>query len=227
MNSFNAKTGIWSSAGLTLCMATWMVCFAGIALTSPLFTWTGMSDYLEYAATYPQTFQHLSRWVMLLFGPLWMVLIHAMYERTTGADRCRARLSLLFAIMVALLTGVAYFIQMTSVRFQMNTGEPAGLDLLVMAHPHSILTSILMLGWSFFLGLSSLFVFPVFRGSKLQQVLRYAFLVNGLSGLLAFAGYVLQVDVLTFLFSSVVTGGAVTVISVASVIFFRREMDTT
>ena len=79
-----------------------------------------------------------------------------------------------------------------------------------------------MLGWSLGLGLSSLFVAPVFTGGGLLRVIRVAFTLNGIFCLLGGIGYVLGNIVLVFLAINVGMGGAVLVATVALSLLFKR-----
>ena len=107
-------------------------------------------------------------------------------------------------------------------RLNIGKGHFEGMEYFVQANPDSIMTSIDMLGWTLFLGLSSLFIFPVFDGPGPNKVLRYAFLVNGLSCMLAGAGYIFQINILTFLFINLGMGGAMMTITITAVRFFKR-----
>ena len=84
------------------------------------------------------------------------------------------------------------------------------------------MTSIAMLGWTLFLGLSSFFIFSIFKGDGLQKILIFAFIFNGVCCILAGVGYILQIDLLTFLFINIGAGGALMIISVSSTNLFRK-----
>ena len=94
----------------------------------------------------------------------------------------------------------------------------------MQANPNSILTSIAMLGWTLFLGLSSLFIYSIFNGNKLKKVLRIGFLLNGISCLLAGVGYVFQIDIMIFIFINIGSGGALILISISSVKLFKTHI---
>jgi hypothetical protein len=66
-----------------------------------------------------------------------------------------------------------YFIQLTFVRFgAFNT------DILSITDPHSMMMTIEVLGY-FFMGLSTLFIAPLFRLGRLEQSIRWLFVFNG------------------------------------------------
>jgi hypothetical protein len=222
MNNISFKIGYWSAISLAITFIIWIASFAGIALTSPLFTWTNLSDYVVYFQSYDRFFQNLAYVFMLFSGPLFVLLLNGYHAYAAEPRRVMVRIGLQFALAFAVLSGIHYFVQLSSVRHNLLHENFDGLELFLQANPDSITNSFVMLGWTLFLGLSSFFMFPVFRGSRLNRILRIAFLFNGFSCMAAGIGYVLQIDVMTFFFVNIGTGGALMVISVASVSLFGK-----
>jgi len=222
MNSLSYKIGLWSAILLTLIFAIWMICFTGIAMTSPLFYWKNLPDYLTYLHANNQSFQNVAKFSLLLFGPLYVLLINSYYDYAEDNKKVLVRISLLFGVAFAVLSSIHYFIQLTAVRFNIGQGQINGLEHFVQANPYSIMSSINMLGWTLFLGLSSLFILPIFTGDRLNKIIRYAFLLNGISCLLGSLGYLFHIDLLTFVFMNLGLGGAVMTITIASIQLFRR-----
>jgi len=161
---------------------------------------------------------------MLLSGPLYVLVINGYYEYAAESKRVLVRISLIFALAFAVLSSLNYFVQLTSVRLNIIHENFTGIEHFTQSNPNSLMTASVMLGWTLFLGLSSLFIFPVFKVGKPARILRFAFLFNGFSCVMAGVGYVFQVDALTFLFTNLGTGGALMVISIASIRLFRRSM---
>lgn len=224
MGRLSYKIGMWASIFLAVTFIVWIICFTGIALTGPMFIWTNLTDYLAYEQTYNQLFQITAKFFMLLFGPLYVLMIYGYYHICKEEKKDLVRISLLFAIAFAILSSINYFIQLTVVRLNIETGQVQGLEHFIQANPFSVMTAITMLGWSMFLGLSSFFIFPVFKGNRINSVLRYSFLFNGISCFLAGIGFALKIDIMTFFFANIGTGGAILSASVCSYIIFRREL---
>lgn len=179
-----------------------------------------MADYLKYTEQNSQILQIVAKALMLVFAPLFVVLINSYYELVPNEKKFLIRLSLLFALGFAILSSIHYFVQLSSVRLNMLEGNVNGMEWFVQANPNSIMTSINMLGWTLFLGLSSFAIFPVF--GKEQRIIRLAFIANGISCMLAGVGYVFQIDLLTFLFANLGVGGALLVVMISSARLFRR-----
>jgi hypothetical protein len=222
MKTLSYKIGFWASILLTVSFVVWIVCFIGIALTSPLFYWTNLTDYLNFVQKHSQVFQNTAKLFMLFLGPLYVLFINSFYDYAPDNKKALVRISLLFGTAFAILSSLHYFVQLSAVRLNTIHGQINGLEHFVQANPYSIMTSIDMLGWTLFLGLSSLFIFPIFTGDTLNKILRYAFIINGLSCMLAGIGYIFQIDVLTFLFINLGVGGAIMTIGIVSIKLFKR-----
>jgi len=223
MNNLSYKIGQWSAISLVICFAIWILSFVGIAVSSPLFYWTKLSDYITHYHSGGHFFQHLAYLFMLLAGPLYLLVINGYYEYAPADKKVLVRISLLFALGFAILSGLHYFVQLSSVRLNLAAGNFEGIELFLQANPTSVMTSIDMLGWTLFLGLSSLFMVPVFKGERANRILAYAFLLNGISGLMAGLGYVFQIDLLTFICINLLCGGALITVSIASIKLFGRQ----
>jgi hypothetical protein len=222
MNNLSYKIGFWSAQLLTFTFIIWIVCFVGIAITSPLFYWTNLPDYITYSQSNGQFLQNIAKFFMLLFGPLYVLFINSCYDHAADDKKVLVRISVLFGIAFAILSSVHYFVQLTTVKINIEQGHFDGLEYLVQANPYSVMSSINMLGWTLFLGLSSFFIFPVFKGDRLNKIIGYAFLFNGISCFLGGVGYMFHVDLLTFIFMNLGLGGAVMTFSIASIILFNR-----
>jgi len=168
-------------------------------------------------------YQHLAYVFMLVTGPAWLLIIHGYYEISPASGKATGRISLLFALGFTILSSLHYFVQLSAVRLSLAGGNWEGMEPFLQANPLSVMTSIDMLGWTLFLGLSSLFMVPFFSGSYSGRFLKYAFLVNGVSCLMAGIGYLFQIDVLTFICINLLTGGAMVAIAAGSLKRFAAQ----
>lgn len=152
MSRLSIQLGFWSALLSAIAFLIFTFCFVAIVVTAPLFLWTNLTDYIAYVNANNQFFAHLARLCMLLFGPLFVIL----------------------------------------------------------------------LGWSLFLGLSSLFVAPVFGGNRLENVIKIAFLLNAIFCLVGGIAYVFEIKWLLFITINFGMGGAVMAVTVALAIMFKR-----
>jgi hypothetical protein len=222
VNRLAIKLGFWSAILIIATFAVFTMAFIAIPLTGPLFVWNSLEDYLAYVRNGNTFFQELARWMMLLFGPLIVILFASIYELSTGERRLLVRIGLSFAVIFAALTSINYFVQLTAVRIAIQKDIIVGLEQIVQANPISAIAAINVLGWSVFFGLASLFVAPLFTGSRLQRFIGICFILNGTMCLLGGIGYVLDNGVLVFFALNFGMGGAVFGFAIGLALFFHR-----
>ncbi len=81
-----------------------------------------------------------------------------------------------------------------------NENHFSGLEHFIQSNPTSFLSSVNMLGWTLFLGLSTFFLYAgLFKQSGIKGI-RLGLLVNAVSCLFGGTGYLFQIDLLTFVF---------------------------
>lgn len=225
MNRLALKLGFWASLGVAVTFVLYTLSFVAILMTSPVFTWTNLTDYVTHTQTYSQLFPDLGRLTMLLFGPFFIVMLNSLHEYVPADKKILTRISLCFAIMFVVTTGAAYFVQLTAVKLNIAQGQYQGLEHYVQANPISLISGINMIGWTLFLGLASLFIAPVFSGRGLPAVIKAAFLGNGLCCLLGGIGYAYNLFVVIFLTLTLGMGAAIMVAAVALCLFFRKQLE--
>jgi hypothetical protein len=225
MNRLSIQLGFWSALLSALMFGVYTVAFAAILTVSPLFLWTNFADYVEYTGLYHTFWPELGRLSMLLFSLLFVVLLASLEDYARAEEKILARISRSFALGLAVLAGSFYFVQISAVRINFQHGDLAGLEQVIQANPYSAFAALNMMGWTFFFGLSSLFVAPIFHGGGLARMIRWAFLVNGISCLLGAVGYIFEIVALIFLTINLIMGGAILVVSVGLAVLFRRLRD--
>jgi len=223
MNSLSRKIGYWASLSMALIFIIWLFSYIVITLTSPIFYWINFQDYLLYVQNNNQFFQYVAKFFMLLFGPFFVVLLNSFYEVVPDGKKVLVRLGIFFGLAFAILSSLHYFVQLSSVRMNILKGTTDGLEHFVQANPYSISTSIDMLGWTLFLGISSAFMAPAFVGGKIQLTIRYAFMANAVSCLMAGIGYLFRIDIMTFFFINIGVGGSILTMAIASSMLFRNQ----
>ena len=223
MSYSDQNLGFWSASLAAITFIIFTICFVVIALSAPPFVWTGLADYLDLMNSTSQFWPELARAMMLLFGPLYLIMINALYGIAAPDRKGVARLALLFALGFAILTGANYFIQLTTVRINLARGQTDELLQIVQANPYGAVAALNLLGWSLFLGLSSLFAAGLFGADRHSRWLRVLFLANALSCLLGGAGYLLEHFWLLFLSLNLGMGGAMTGITILLASYFRQH----
>lgn len=222
MNRLSIALGFWSAFLSAIAFVVFTLCFVAIAVTSPLFIWTDLSAYVAYVKEHSQILPHVARLTMLLFSPLFIVLLNSIEVYAATDKKILVRIGLSFGLGFAILIGINYFVQLSVVRQNIDTNHLEGLVQIVQANPTSVVSGINMLGWSLFLGLASLFVGPVFSGSRLEKTIGVMFLLNGIFCLLGGIGFVFGFVVLLFISINFGMGGAVATLTILLCILFKR-----
>jgi hypothetical protein len=224
MNRLTTRIAFGASAFSAMLFIIFIGSFVGIALTSPLFVWTNLSDYLSYVNAHSQLLKYIAQTSMLLFGPAFVVLVSCIYEMAGVNQKVFTRIALAFAVVFAALIGIHYFIQISAVRLSISKGHLEGIEQFLQGKPDSAVSAVNMLGWTLFFGLSSLFVAPAFSGDMIQRTIRFLFIINAVCCLLAGVGYVVENVALVFLTINLGMGGCVTILSFLLAIHFRRAL---
>ncbi len=204
----------------------WIISFTGIAIQSPLFYWTNMEDYNDYINSNSQFFQYLAKSFMIIFSLAYMILTIVFYEFITTERKILAKIAIVFSIMFALVSSIHYFVQISSVRFAIAENEYSGLEHFLQSNPISFLSSVNVLGWTLFLGLSTLFMYLGFIYTSGPKGIRIGLLISAIQVYLG-NGYLFQIDILTFVCLNLGIGLAFFTITISSIRFINMIKTTT
>jgi hypothetical protein len=119
---------------------------------------------------------------------IFLIVIICIYYTAPDDKKIFGHIGLAFAIIYATMISMNYFIQLTFVRFgAFNT------DVFSITDPQSMMMTIEILGY-FFMGLSTLFIAPIFESGRLEQSIRWLFVFNGILGIGGAIGFALNLD---------------------------------
>lgn len=223
MKTISEKSGQWAATIALATFLVWIICFVGIFLVNPPFTWTSLEDYIAYSATHNQSFKFIAQLAMLLFAPAFVVLVHSITDRAEGDKKFLANLATSFALMFAVCVSIHYFVQISSVRLSISGGEIAGLEQFIQSNPYSGIAGINLVGWTLFFSLSCLFLAPVFPGKGINRLIRYALVANAIFCLLGGVGYITDTVVLVFLCLNLGLGGAMGTAMAGMMVYFKGQ----
>jgi len=199
----------------------WIISFVGIALTSPLFQWTNLTEYLDFLNSNNQFFQYLAKSFMILFSISFIVLMISLGEMVSDERKVISKIGIVFGICFTLLSSIHYFAEISSVRWAISGNQLEGIEHFIQANPRSFSSALNMLGWTLFLGLSTLFMAFALEKTRKFRVIKIALLINGISCLLAGIGYITQTDIITFVFINLFVGGALLVFTITAIRIFK------
>ena len=219
-----AQVGYWSAILLASVLLVYLLSMIGLVFSHPA-RWTGVADYVAATSAAWQRFLTICELCVFLAAPLYLSLLRCIHEQARGRQRFLARMGVDFALIATVLSSINYFTQLGAVRLSIKHGEVVGLEHLIQVNTHSAMYGLAILGWTLFLGASSLLIAPVFSGKGLTKVIRWACRVNAFACLLGLFGYLLEAITLDLLYLGGM-GTSMIVLSISSALYFKRRLST-
>jgi hypothetical protein len=222
MKNISVKSGQWAAITALSTFIVWIVCFTAIAIVNQPFSWTNLSDYVTYASRHNQSFKFAAQLGMLLFAPAFVILAHSIEYQAEENRKFPGKIAVSFAVMFAVCVSIHYFVQISSVRLSIASGQTSGLEQFIQANPFSGIAGINLVGWTLFFSLACLFLAPVFPGTGLNRVIRYALVVNAAFCLLGGFGYIMNYVALVGICLNLGMGGAMGTAIIGLLMYFIR-----
>ena len=120
----------------------------------------------------------------IILIPIFILLMACIHEFAPTDRKFFSRLGLLFTLGYAVLIGFNYYMQLTLVRKNLFS------EVFAMDNPQSIMWVIEVLGYGF-MGLATLSAAFIFPNGKLENIIRWLFIINGVLGIGGMIGYAL------------------------------------
>src|SRR4030095_5827212 len=133
------KIGFWSALSIAVLFIVFTFCFIIVYTQAPLSFWTNIQDF---AANYAQgnvVFKRLAQLSMVLFGPLYVVSLESIHHLVPPPKKLPVRLAIDFGLVFTVLSSLHYFIQLTTVPWNISTGQLFGLEQFVQSNPSSFI----------------------------------------------------------------------------------------
>ena len=163
---------------------------------------------------------------MIIFSIGYLILTIVFSEFVTDERRILAKIAVVFSIMFAMASSIHYFVQISFVRFAIAENHYSGIEHFLQSNPGSYLSSVNMLGWTLFLGLSSLFMYIGLISKTDRKGIKIGLFINAISCFLGCFGYLFRIDLLIFVFMNLGIGLGFILLTVSSIRFFyslKRE----
>jgi hypothetical protein len=155
----------------------------------------------------------------IILIPVFILLIACIHEYSPANRKFFSRLGLLFTMGYAVLIGFNYYMQLTLVASNLYTG------VFAMDDPQSIMWVIEVLGYGF-MGLATLSTAFVFTNGKLENAIRWLFIVNGILGIGGMIGYALGLSLNILAVGLIVWDIIMPLSSILLAVLFRRVLNT-
>jgi len=218
------KIGFGASIVAALALLMFSACFFIILTTQKFSTWTDIQDYIDLAVKNNQTSKYIAQFCALVFGISYQIILYCIVDNVSPEKKIFAKISTSFSTVFLTLIGINYFLQLTYVRFGIESSNTSGLEQWIMFNPNSVSLSIAMLGWTVLFGLSSLFASRAIEGMRLAKTIRILFLLNGFFCLLGGFGFVFQFVMLVNFTMNIGMGGTMTALTICLSIYFGRKL---
>ena len=218
-----SKIGLWSGVLTALCSAAYgfavialLVSSLSIQSTSPAQGWSGIDAFL--AAFTP--IQMLPVIPSLLLAPAFTAFMVSIHSYAAEDKKIWSLLGLSFTLIYATMAAMNYIIQLLPVWRSINHGDTDGLAMFVLGNPHSIFWG---LAYAYiFMNMAMLFCAPVFHGNRLENRIRFLFILNGISGVFTLASAFVDSPPLYLIVSLVIWCPIFTAAAVSVAVLFRR-----
>ena len=128
--------------------------------------------------------------ITFLTAPALLVLFAAIQHASPPEKSILGTLGLTFTGLFAVCVSINRFTQLTVIR--LSPAGPASQDLarFLPYSTSSVLFALEILGWGFFLSMATLFVAPLFGGSRRQDAIRWLLILFALFSLMSVIGFV-------------------------------------
>lgn len=128
--------------------------------------------------------------VTIVMAPLLVILFACVHQSTPDTRRAYSLSALAFTALFAAMVSINRYVQLTVVRQGLIRGAVEQLEPFLPYGSNSVMFSLEILGWGFFLSLAALCIAPVFTAKGIEQWLRGLFIAYGALGLTSAVGLV-------------------------------------
>ncbi len=169
--------GFWAAVLATVALATFAIGFTVTIIAFPsAVEWHGIE---AYAASYNETLMFFLMFPPFLLAPSFLVLMTCLHHVAPEEKKILSLLALVFIIVYATQITFNYYEQMTAVTSSMQSGQLEGLAIWAFFNPHSVALNLELLGYGM-LSIGMIFAAFLFRGGRVNAIIYWLFLVNGI-----------------------------------------------
>lgn len=153
---------------------------AAVFITLGLFgssSWDYYPGMVNYVWTLVKTIDYVLFIPAFLLAPVFVVLMVCIHYHASLEKKLFSLIGLAFALVYATIITTDYFILWTVTLPSIISAETANISLLSMYNPHGIFVALESLAY-LIMSVALLFIVPVFEGGKIEQALRWIFIVG-------------------------------------------------
>jgi len=181
MTQIDRRMGKWSAIAIVLIAIAYIL----TGLTWVVFN-SNRASTLGLQPTEP--FLSILEALILLLTPAIVIVFAAIHAYAPTDRKACSRAAFGFALLLAGITGVVHFVQLTAVRRAPNELIRQTFALYDATGRLTPVLAADLVAWDFFFGFALLFAATIFRGDRLQNVVRVGLLAGGVLCLAGLAG---------------------------------------
>lgn len=136
--------GYWSALGVTVGGVAYLVVISFLVGTG------------RFQLPLPESVELFAAWETIASGPLLVAALVAVHRTVPVASRVFSQLGVLFSTVFMVMVSINRFVQLTVIRPSLLEGNTNGLERFMPYGPRSVMLSLELVGWGFFLGLALL-----------------------------------------------------------------------
>jgi hypothetical protein len=208
-NGYLRSSVIWASIILTALGAIYLALLVG---------YFGTQGFVFPPPPFVRTIGGI---VTILSAPAILVIFAVITQLAPPEKAAYATAGLSFAGLFVAMVSINRFVQLTVVRLSPPGAPSADLARFLPYSADSVMFSLEILGWGFFLSLATFFVAPLFSGARLQRAIRWLLVVFGLFSFMSVIGFATATPITAAGF--VAWGPVLLALAILWVILFKRE----
>jgi hypothetical protein len=189
-----------SLLAMFLAFVIYTVAYIALVTRFEIPKWTTVADFEQ---------QRTGTWFKLLticqglafVTPIFFVgFLASLHTAVPEAYQVLSLMALSSAVLFAAFSSIHYVVQ-----FALARSAPSSNDQLILGHlyqlnPEAVITSVNLLGWTLFFGLSCVLIVPLFLGSTIGNIFASLLLVNAIACCLGLVGYLYRIRLLSFMY---------------------------
>ena len=205
----SSQLGLWASLILAALGAIYLALLVGYFATQ------------GFVFPPPPFVQTIGGLVTILSAPAILVIFASIKELAPPEKAAYATAGFGFAILFVAMVSINRFVQLTVVRLSPPGTPSADLARFLPYSTDSVMFSLEILGWGFFLSLAMLFIAPLFSGARLQLAIRWLLTAFGLFSLMSVIGFASATPITAAGF--VAWGPVLLALAILWAILFKRQ----
>jgi|GEM_PF-1085805 len=184
LRTLDTRIGFWAAIGVTIASFGFLISLMLTFVIFPMsFTWPGIDAYVS---TFNEHYWQVLAFTIpcFLIAPTYLIMSLCLYRFVPEEKKILGLLGIAFAIPYLAQITQNYFLQMSAIPQNIQSGLLDGVTLYAFGNFNSIFWSMEVLGYTW-LCVSLICFGLLFKGGKTETAIKWIFIVNGVLGVIA------------------------------------------